>query len=189
MTRIKRPFSVRFDPYTDSIEVLDNPLKIQQGLETIKDELKILTDALNVLAWFCREEPISWPVPLCFICDRLIVMLCVYVYICCYRSCCFSNAERQPQNLTLVVDSRNLKGKVHPKMKILSSFIHTHMLFQSCMTFRGTWMKIFWRMLVTKEFWFLLTSIVFFVHVMEVSDNQDCLVTNILQNMFFQVPQ
>uniref|UniRef100_A0A9J8AQ20 Tyrosine 3-monooxygenase n=1 Tax=Cyprinus carpio carpio TaxID=630221 RepID=A0A9J8AQ20_CYPCA len=44
------PFSVRFDPYTDSIEVLDNPLKIQQGLETIKDELKILTDALNVLA-------------------------------------------------------------------------------------------------------------------------------------------
>uniref|UniRef100_A0A8C2DB08 Tyrosine 3-monooxygenase n=1 Tax=Cyprinus carpio TaxID=7962 RepID=A0A8C2DB08_CYPCA len=49
VTRIKRPFSVRFDPYTDSIEVLDNPLKIQQGLETIKDELKILTDALNVL--------------------------------------------------------------------------------------------------------------------------------------------
>ncbi|XP_077067403.1 tyrosine 3-monooxygenase [Siphateles boraxobius] len=50
VTRIKRPFSVRFDPYTDGIEVLDNPLKIQQGLETIKDELKILTDALNVLA-------------------------------------------------------------------------------------------------------------------------------------------
>ncbi|KAI2648185.1 Tyrosine 3-monooxygenase [Labeo rohita] len=50
VTRIKRPFSVRFDPYTDSIEVLDNPLKIQQGLETIKDELKILTDALNVLS-------------------------------------------------------------------------------------------------------------------------------------------
>ncbi|XP_016091667.1 tyrosine 3-monooxygenase isoform X3 [Sinocyclocheilus grahami] len=50
VTRIMRPFSVRFDPYTDSIEVLDNPLKIQQGLETIKDELKILTDALNVLA-------------------------------------------------------------------------------------------------------------------------------------------
>uniref|UniRef100_A0A9J8B9H3 Tyrosine 3-monooxygenase n=2 Tax=Cyprinus carpio TaxID=7962 RepID=A0A9J8B9H3_CYPCA len=49
VTHIKRPFSVRFDPYTDSIEVLDNPLKIQQGLETIKDELKILTDALNVL--------------------------------------------------------------------------------------------------------------------------------------------
>ncbi|KAL1247813.1 hypothetical protein QQF64_023189 [Cirrhinus molitorella] len=50
VTRIKRPFSVRFDPYTDSIEVLDNPLKIQHGLETIKDELRILTDALNVLS-------------------------------------------------------------------------------------------------------------------------------------------
>uniref|UniRef100_A0AAY4CIZ9 Tyrosine 3-monooxygenase n=1 Tax=Denticeps clupeoides TaxID=299321 RepID=A0AAY4CIZ9_9TELE len=47
---IKRPFSVRFDPYTCSIEVLDNPLKIQGGLESVKDDLKILTDALNVLA-------------------------------------------------------------------------------------------------------------------------------------------
>ncbi|MCI4381675.1 hypothetical protein PGIGA_G00254800 [Pangasianodon gigas] len=48
--RIKRPFSVRFDPYTNSIEVLDNPLKIRGGLELVKDELKVLTDALNVLA-------------------------------------------------------------------------------------------------------------------------------------------
>lgn len=47
---IKRPFSVRFDPYTNSIEVLDNPLKIRGGLELVKDELKILTDALNILA-------------------------------------------------------------------------------------------------------------------------------------------
>ncbi|KAG9352422.1 hypothetical protein JZ751_020836 [Albula glossodonta] len=47
---IKRPFSVRFDPYTCSIEVLDNPLKIRGGLECVKDELKVLTDALNVLA-------------------------------------------------------------------------------------------------------------------------------------------
>uniref|UniRef100_A0A8K9Y303 Tyrosine 3-monooxygenase n=1 Tax=Oncorhynchus mykiss TaxID=8022 RepID=A0A8K9Y303_ONCMY len=47
---IKRPFSVRFDPYTYSIEVLDNPLKIRGGLESVKDELKMLTDALNVLA-------------------------------------------------------------------------------------------------------------------------------------------
>ncbi|XP_026885009.2 tyrosine 3-monooxygenase [Electrophorus electricus] len=49
-TGIKRPFSVRFDPYTNSIEVLDNPLKINIVLELVKDELKILTDALNVLA-------------------------------------------------------------------------------------------------------------------------------------------
>uniref|UniRef100_A0AAQ5Y834 Tyrosine hydroxylase n=1 Tax=Amphiprion ocellaris TaxID=80972 RepID=A0AAQ5Y834_AMPOC len=47
---IKRPFSVRFDPYTSSIEVLDNPLKIQGGLEGLKDELKVLTDALSVLS-------------------------------------------------------------------------------------------------------------------------------------------
>ncbi|KAJ8343200.1 hypothetical protein SKAU_G00305290 [Synaphobranchus kaupii] len=47
---IKRPFSVKFDPYTDSVEVLDDPLKIRMGLESVKDELKTLTDALNVLA-------------------------------------------------------------------------------------------------------------------------------------------
>lgn len=47
---IKRPFSVRFDPYTTSIEVLDNPLKIQGGLEGVKDELKVLADALSVLS-------------------------------------------------------------------------------------------------------------------------------------------
>uniref|UniRef100_A0A671XJ80 Tyrosine 3-monooxygenase n=1 Tax=Sparus aurata TaxID=8175 RepID=A0A671XJ80_SPAAU len=47
---IKRPFSVRFDPYTSSVEVLDNPLKVQGGLEGVKDELKMLTDALAVLS-------------------------------------------------------------------------------------------------------------------------------------------
>ncbi|XP_031719060.1 tyrosine 3-monooxygenase isoform X2 [Anarrhichthys ocellatus] len=47
---IKRPFSVKFDPYTSSVEVLDNPLKIQGGLEGVKDDLKILTDALSVLS-------------------------------------------------------------------------------------------------------------------------------------------
>uniref|UniRef100_A0A8C5EM32 Tyrosine 3-monooxygenase n=1 Tax=Gouania willdenowi TaxID=441366 RepID=A0A8C5EM32_GOUWI len=46
---IKRPFSVKYDPYTSSVEVLDNPLKIQGGLEGLKDELKVLTDAIGVL--------------------------------------------------------------------------------------------------------------------------------------------
>lgn len=47
---IKRPFSVRYNPYTCSVEVLDNPLKIQGGLEGVKDEIKVLTDALAVLS-------------------------------------------------------------------------------------------------------------------------------------------
>ncbi len=49
---IKRPFSVRYDPYTSSVEVLDNPLKIQGALDGLKDELKMLTDALSVLSWW-----------------------------------------------------------------------------------------------------------------------------------------
>lgn len=47
---IKRPFFVKFDPFTSSVEVLDNPLKIQEGLMGVKDDLKILTDALSVLS-------------------------------------------------------------------------------------------------------------------------------------------
>ncbi|XP_076025547.1 tyrosine 3-monooxygenase [Genypterus blacodes] len=47
---IRRPFSVRFDPFTSSVEVLDSPLKIQGCLESVKDELKVLTDALGVLS-------------------------------------------------------------------------------------------------------------------------------------------
>lgn len=53
---IKRPFSVRFDPYTCGIEVLDNPLKIQGCLESVKDEIKVLTDALSVLSWWSSSQ-------------------------------------------------------------------------------------------------------------------------------------
>lgn len=49
VTGIKRPFAVRYDPFTCSVEVLDNPYKIQGGLDNLKDELKALTDALSVL--------------------------------------------------------------------------------------------------------------------------------------------
>lgn len=50
VTGIKRPFAVRYDPFTCSVEVLDNPYKIQGGLDCLKDDLKMLTDALSVLA-------------------------------------------------------------------------------------------------------------------------------------------
>ncbi len=43
-------------------------------------------------------------------------------------------------------------------------------------------------MLVIKQFQFPLTSIVFFVQT-EVNGQQTCLVTHILPNMFFYVPQ
>ncbi|KAH0620966.1 hypothetical protein JD844_021904 [Phrynosoma platyrhinos] len=47
---IKRPFSVKYDPYTYSIELLDNPQKIHQSLENLRDELHSLIDALNIIS-------------------------------------------------------------------------------------------------------------------------------------------
>nr|XP_034979598.1 tyrosine 3-monooxygenase isoform X2 [Zootoca vivipara] len=47
---IKRPFSVKYDPYTNSIELLDNPQKIRHSLEIVRDELHSLIDALNVIS-------------------------------------------------------------------------------------------------------------------------------------------
>ncbi|GCB74512.1 hypothetical protein scyTo_0003603 [Scyliorhinus torazame] len=47
---IKRPFSVRYDPFSKTIEVLDNPQKIKKLLDNLKDELKMLIDALDVLS-------------------------------------------------------------------------------------------------------------------------------------------
>ncbi len=44
-------------------------------------------------------------------------------------------------------------------------------------------------MLVTKQFQFSLTSTVFLVYTMQVNGKQNCLVTNILHNIFFCVPQ
>ncbi|XP_075043571.1 tyrosine 3-monooxygenase [Mixophyes fleayi] len=50
VSRMKRPFAVRYDPYTVSIEVLDSPGRIQSSLEELKDELQTITDALNILS-------------------------------------------------------------------------------------------------------------------------------------------
>ncbi|XP_077316842.1 tyrosine 3-monooxygenase [Lithobates pipiens] len=49
-SRIKRPFAVRYDPYTLNIEVLDTPSRIQSSLEELRDELQTLTNALNILS-------------------------------------------------------------------------------------------------------------------------------------------
>ncbi|XP_062974820.1 tyrosine 3-monooxygenase [Elgaria multicarinata webbii] len=47
---IKRPFSVKYDPYTFSIELLDHPQKIHHSLENVRDELHSLIDALNFIS-------------------------------------------------------------------------------------------------------------------------------------------
>ncbi|KAM4617855.1 tyrosine 3-monooxygenase [Discoglossus pictus] len=49
-SRIKRPFAVRYDPYTESIDVLDSPDRIRSSLENLRDELQTLTNALNILS-------------------------------------------------------------------------------------------------------------------------------------------
>jgi len=53
----------------------------------------------------------------------------------------------------------------------------THMLFQTCMTL--------WNMLVTKQFQSPLTLIVFFCAYNGSQWEQNCLVTNIVQKVFF----
>jgi phenylalanine-4-hydroxylase len=43
---LKRPFSVRYNPYTQNIEVLDSKDKILQFATTLRNDMDILTDAL-----------------------------------------------------------------------------------------------------------------------------------------------
>ncbi|AWO98231.1 Phenylalanine-4-hydroxylase [Scophthalmus maximus] len=46
---IKRPFAVRYDPFTCSVEVLDQPGKIQNALSQMREDLKTLHGALEKL--------------------------------------------------------------------------------------------------------------------------------------------
>ncbi|KAI5278594.1 Tyrosine 3-Monooxygenase [Manis pentadactyla] len=50
VSRIQRPFSVKFDPYTLAIDVLDSPHAIQHSLEGVQDELQTLTQALSAIS-------------------------------------------------------------------------------------------------------------------------------------------
>lgn len=46
---IKRPFSVRYNPYTQSVEVLRDASSINNMVEDLRHELDIVGDALNRL--------------------------------------------------------------------------------------------------------------------------------------------
>nr|ACE79099.1 tyrosine 3-monooxygenase (predicted) [Sorex araneus] len=48
--RIQRPFSVRLDPYTLSIEVLDSPRAVRRSLGGVQDELHVLANALSAIS-------------------------------------------------------------------------------------------------------------------------------------------
>uniref|UniRef100_A0A3Q2D4H3 Tyrosine hydroxylase 2 n=1 Tax=Cyprinodon variegatus TaxID=28743 RepID=A0A3Q2D4H3_CYPVA len=47
---IKRPFAVRYDPFTCNVEVLDQPSKIQNALSQVREDLKTLHSALEKLS-------------------------------------------------------------------------------------------------------------------------------------------
>ncbi|ELW71923.1 Tyrosine 3-monooxygenase [Tupaia chinensis] len=48
-SRIQRPFSVKFDPYTLAVDVLDSPRTIRRSLEGVQDELHTLAHALSAI--------------------------------------------------------------------------------------------------------------------------------------------
>ncbi|XP_070283178.1 tyrosine 3-monooxygenase [Myotis yumanensis] len=48
--RIQRPFSVKFDPYTQAIDVLDSPRAVRRSLEGIQDEMHALAQALSAIS-------------------------------------------------------------------------------------------------------------------------------------------
>ncbi|XP_037587078.1 tyrosine 3-monooxygenase isoform X3 [Cebus imitator] len=48
-SRIQRPFSVKFDPYTQAVDVLDSPQAVRRSLEGVQDELDTLAHALSAI--------------------------------------------------------------------------------------------------------------------------------------------
>ncbi|EHB15712.1 Tyrosine 3-monooxygenase [Heterocephalus glaber] len=49
-SRIQRPFSVKFDPYAQAVDVLDSPHTIQRSLEGVQDQLHTLVHALSAIS-------------------------------------------------------------------------------------------------------------------------------------------
>ncbi|NXD08925.1 TY3H monooxygenase, partial [Nothocercus nigrocapillus] len=48
--KIKKPFCLRYDPFTSSTEVLNTPQKVERMLSQMKEELKTLSLALENLS-------------------------------------------------------------------------------------------------------------------------------------------
>lgn len=48
-TTIKRPFGVRYNPYTQSVEILSNTRKIMDLVSELKGDLCIVTNALKLV--------------------------------------------------------------------------------------------------------------------------------------------
>ncbi|POI30975.1 hypothetical protein CIB84_005274, partial [Bambusicola thoracicus] len=48
--KIKKPFSLCYDPFTSSIEVLDTPQKVKSEVSRLKEDLKNLCLSLDNLS-------------------------------------------------------------------------------------------------------------------------------------------
>lgn len=47
--KLSRPFAVRYNPYTQSVDILDKPSKVQQFVKQMQGELATLQNALTKL--------------------------------------------------------------------------------------------------------------------------------------------
>ena len=60
-TTIERPFELRYDPHSQSVEVLDNTKSISKMIDDIKDQLTTVSTAVNKLRVKPRRLPsYSW---------------------------------------------------------------------------------------------------------------------------------
>ena len=48
-SRVQRPFSVRYNPYSQSVVVLDKGHKLKKAMNDIKAELTVISDAIERL--------------------------------------------------------------------------------------------------------------------------------------------
>lgn len=48
--QIKKPFSLHYDPFTSSVDILDSSQKVKEIISYLKDELKNLCQAFEKLS-------------------------------------------------------------------------------------------------------------------------------------------